>query len=45
MMQIEGKARNFKMQDGYSAETSGGLLLGISSDKVQQFMNDLDALG
>lgn len=34
MLEIEGKARHFKIEEGTSAETSGGLLIGISPDKV-----------
>lgn len=45
MLQIEGKARNFRIEEGTSAETSGGLLLGISPDRVQQFRNELEAHG
>jgi hypothetical protein len=35
---IEGIARNFRMKEGLSAETSGGLLIGFKEEDAIKFM-------
>jgi len=39
------KARNFKFQEGYSAETSGGLFLCIEKEKVNDFIDEFQKEG
>jgi len=41
MEEINDKVFNFKLLEGYSAETSGGLFLMCPADKVNLFMEDL----
>lgn len=43
MEEINDKVFNFKLLEGYSAETSGGLFLMCPPDKVNLFMEDLKA--
>lgn len=39
------KARNFKFEEGYSAETSGGLFICLQKDKVSDFLKEFQAQG
>ncbi len=32
---------NYKLFEGYAAETSGGLLIALEADKVQSFIQDM----
>jgi len=41
MEEINDKVFNFKLLEGYSAETSGGLFLICPSEKANLFMEDL----
>lgn len=41
MEAINDNVLNFKLKEGYSAETSGGLLVMVPPDKVDAFQNDL----
>lgn len=41
MADINSEVLNFKLTDGYSAETSGGLMIMIPPDKVKSFQDDL----
>jgi selenide,water dikinase len=41
MEEINDKVFNFKLLEGYSAETSGGLFLMCPPDKANLFMEDL----
>jgi selenide,water dikinase len=38
MLKLEKKARDFKLMEGYSAETSGGLLLILPPENVEAFL-------
>lgn len=42
---MEGHARHFKLLEGYSAETSGGLLIGFTPEDARAFMQELDHMG
>ena len=39
------KARNFKFEEGYSAETSGGLFICLEKEKVKDFVEEFKELG
>lgn len=39
------KARNFKFGEGYSAETSGGLLICLEKEKVDDFLEEFRSFG
>jgi len=41
---VNDKIRNFKLKDGYSPETSGGLLLTISRENAQKFVDEMNTL-
>lgn len=42
---IEGKVQNFRLLEGYSAETSGGLLICLKPDVKELFIKELTANG
>lgn len=42
---INNNVFNFKLSEGYSAETSGGLLLAIDKDEADSFIKELETLG
>lgn len=42
---MEGHARHFKLFEGYSAETSGGLLIGFKEQDAIAFMQELADMG
>lgn len=41
MIKVEKEVKLFKLLEGYSAETSGGLFVALSSDCAQQFIDEL----
>ena len=41
LIKIEHKVQDFKLMDGYAAETSGGLMICIPKNLVQKFMKEL----
>lgn len=41
---IDSEVFNFRLKDGYSAETSGGLLVAMSPDQAPAFMQELQQL-
>lgn len=43
--QMEGHARHFNLLEGYSAETSGGLLIGFKEQDAKAFMQELAEMG
>lgn len=45
LIKVEGKVQNFRFFEGYAAETSGGLLMSVSSSKKESLMKDLEAEG
>ncbi len=42
---MEGHARHFNLLEGYSAETSGGLLIGFKEQDAKAFMQELGEMG
>jgi selenide,water dikinase len=44
MKAVDGIVKTFKLLDGLSAETSGGLLVALPADQAQQFIDELVAL-
>lgn len=44
MKVVDTKLNMFKLLNGYSAETSGGLFICISSDKAKEFCEELETL-
>lgn len=42
---INSRIRNFKLIDGYSPETSGGLFLTISKENAQKFVDEMHSNG
>lgn len=45
LIKIEHKVQDFKLMDGYAAETSGGLMICLPKNVVQNFMKDLEEEG
>lgn len=45
LIKIEHKVQDFKLMDGYAAETSGGLLICLPENKYKQFMKELEDEG
>ena len=41
LTEINNNVFNFKLLEGFSAETSGGIMCMISKDKVKDFRNEL----
>jgi len=44
MLKIEKKVQLFKLIEGFSAETSGGLFVCLSEDKAQQYIDEIKEL-
>ena len=45
LIKIEHKVQDFKLMDGYAAETSGGLLICLPKNSVKPFMDELEKEG
>lgn len=45
LIKMEHKVQDFKLMQGYAAETSGGLLICLPQKQVEPFMQDLKAEG
>ena len=45
LIKIEHKVQDFKLMQGYAAETSGGLLICLPENKYKQFMQELENEG